>query len=442
MNLPTGYRPPTTAHLLHRILESPDLLAGIRRLPGTTLARLVSRVGLEDAGELVALASNEQLCSMFDQDLFQSAEAGGDEHFDAGRFALWLSVIAESGDDFVVRCLTGMSVDLLTHAVHQLVLVLDMDQLAMATGLMYGDTGELDKALESRAYEEWQEFRLIARDEAAWEVVLSALLLLDREHHDLLREILERCCILSNELLAEYDYLHEVLTSDQALAVEVMDQRESRRAEQGFVSAADARAFLALAQSGADLHSRDAIAKAYFRNLNPQEQPVAEGSVAHSSENGTDERRSTDAWQRLLSQADLHQEGRPLPAALTAGAAADHDGCVPTYLQLWAPVLDGKRHAELLEELGFLANVLLAKCRVGAESKRPIEALEAAVAVCNVGVHVWLDRFATNPEEPLAVLQQVGADQLFRCGLRHLQAGKVMGPLAAVLHDWLPLLTT
>lgn len=76
----------------------------------------------------------------------------------------------------------------------------------MATGLMYGDTEELDKALDSRAYEEWEEFRLIARDEAAWEVLLSALLALDRDHHALLREVLERCCILSNDLIAEYDY--------------------------------------------------------------------------------------------------------------------------------------------------------------------------------------------------------------------------------------------
>ena len=53
--------------------------------------------GLEDCGELVALATPEQLTRVFDLDLWRSARAGRDEQFDPDRFGLWLEVLAESG---------------------------------------------------------------------------------------------------------------------------------------------------------------------------------------------------------------------------------------------------------------------------------------------------------------------------------------------------------
>jgi len=78
----------------------PDLAAQIQSLAPPVLARLIGEVGLEDAGELVAFATTEQLARVFDEDLWASARPGEDERFDARRFVTWLEVMLEAGDAF------------------------------------------------------------------------------------------------------------------------------------------------------------------------------------------------------------------------------------------------------------------------------------------------------------------------------------------------------
>src|SRR3954470_21547937 len=94
---------PASTQLLMRILEGPGLVAAVRELPGAVLGQLIERIGLEDAGELVALASTPQLERVFDDDLWRAERAGGDETFRPERFALWLRVMFEAGDEAVVR---------------------------------------------------------------------------------------------------------------------------------------------------------------------------------------------------------------------------------------------------------------------------------------------------------------------------------------------------
>jgi len=81
-------QPASPTRLLMRILDQPELVAAVRELPAPVLGRLIDRVGLEDAGELVALASSEQLQGVFDQDLWRAAAPGEDEQFRPERFAL------------------------------------------------------------------------------------------------------------------------------------------------------------------------------------------------------------------------------------------------------------------------------------------------------------------------------------------------------------------
>src|SRR6476661_681512 len=93
----------TSTALLMRILERPGLVAAVRELPGAVLGKLIDRIGLEDAGELVALATTEQLERVFDDDLWRADRAGGDETFRPERFALWLRVMFEAGEDALVQ---------------------------------------------------------------------------------------------------------------------------------------------------------------------------------------------------------------------------------------------------------------------------------------------------------------------------------------------------
>src|SRR5215831_6836134 len=113
-----------STQLLTRILERPGLVAAVRELPGAVLGKLIDRIGLEDAGELVALASTAQLERVFDDDLWRADRAGGDETFRPERFVLWLRVMAEAGEAQLVQRLGELPQDLLALAVHRLVLVL------------------------------------------------------------------------------------------------------------------------------------------------------------------------------------------------------------------------------------------------------------------------------------------------------------------------------
>ena len=105
---------PASTRLLLRILDRPELVAAVRELPASALGRLIDRVGLEDAGELVALASSEQLEGIFDEDLWRAAEPGEDERFRPERFALWLEVLLEGGDELLTERLCALPRDLLT----------------------------------------------------------------------------------------------------------------------------------------------------------------------------------------------------------------------------------------------------------------------------------------------------------------------------------------
>src|SRR5258706_9683582 len=115
--------------LVRRVLDEPGLVAAVRGLEPRVLGAWVERVGLEDASDLVALASDEQLLHLFDESLWQSERAGGDESFDPARFATWLEVLLETGEEAAARRLALLPEDLLALALHSQVLVLDVDEL-------------------------------------------------------------------------------------------------------------------------------------------------------------------------------------------------------------------------------------------------------------------------------------------------------------------------
>ena len=74
-------RSSTSSSLLAYLIESPNLAQTVQALPKATFAALVRRIGLEDAGEIVSLATTEQLVAAFDEDLFVNARPGEREAF-------------------------------------------------------------------------------------------------------------------------------------------------------------------------------------------------------------------------------------------------------------------------------------------------------------------------------------------------------------------------
>jgi len=75
-------------HLLNRILEQPGLVSIIQHLDAQLLGKLVQHVGLEDSGEIIALATTDQIKKLFDLDLWRNEKPGKEEKFThtPGRF--------------------------------------------------------------------------------------------------------------------------------------------------------------------------------------------------------------------------------------------------------------------------------------------------------------------------------------------------------------------
>jgi hypothetical protein len=417
-----GYRTPSPLRLVLHVLDHPELVAAVRELPPAALGRLIDAVGLEDAGELVALSTTAQLERVFDDDLWRSDQAGDDPHFDPVRFGTWLEVLLEAGEKAVAERLCELSLDFTVFAFSRLVLVVDMDQLGVELAEDEETLELTEKALDSTLAEEWEEFRIIGRNARSWDAVLAALLALDRDHHDTLRRVLERLAAVSAEYIDDNGGLYDVLSSDELLESDARAERDDRRAAAGYVAPSDARAFLALARGGLDEASpRDAVTRAYFRELDESAAPRA--PIRHSPR-GTTVPPSPDVSSLLRLVDDAAAAGNatrsPGPAALTTAASA-------TLLRVALVRLAERRpaaHAERIEELAYLTNVIVAgDSTLRGRAFRPVEALERAIALAELGLELALDAGAQSGRGETAsqradraaeLLETEHLDRLFR----------------------------
>jgi len=428
-----AYRPPTSLRLLEHVLDNPGLVEAVRELPPAALGRLVDHVGLEDAAELVALATTAQLEGVFDEDLWRAERAGDDPRFDPARFGLWLEVLLEAGEKVVIDRLCELPEDFVILAVARLVFVIDMDELGRELSEDEETLELTEKALDSTMAEEWEEFRLISRAPRTWDAVLASLLALDRDHHDLLRRILERVAAASSEYIADNGGLYDVLTSDEMLESDARAERDDRRAARGYVAPSDARSFLALAREGLDEDAeRDAVTRAYFREL--ERKPAAARPATRQRSPARARTADVARLTRLLDDALAGAE-KERPSAERALTVAGHGsllGVALVRLAEEAPLA----HAERTEELAYLTNVLVAgDSTTDGRSFRPVEALERAITLCNVGLDHALEQSAPAlqskraPESPSdradrarKLLETTHLDRLFRLGLHYSAA--------------------
>lgn len=392
------YRSPTARRLVERVLESPALVAAVRELPPEALGKWIDTLGLEDSGEIVALASTEQLLRVFDEDLWSASRAGEDPRFDPKRFALWLEVLLEAGEAAVAQRLCELPLDFVTLCVARVVLVIDIDALGIELSQGGEDNDPLEKALENAPHEEWQEFRLISRDARSFDSVWAALLALDQNHHDVLQRILERCAALSAELIDDEGGLYALLSSDEMLENDVRAERDDRRAEAGYVAPSDARAFLELARRGElDEATRDPLTRAYFRELAPTPARAA-AAPKRNVERLQRLLRGSEPPKRTATKALVQRPARRLDVALRELAASK-------------PEL----YRERLDELGFLSNALIAGHSRSGQRLRPVEAIEEAAQVCEHGLQQLLEK---SGRSALELVQTLHLDQLFRAGFR------------------------
>ena len=68
--------------VLARISRNQDLARAVPLLRPEVLHAVITHCGLQDCGELLALATSEQLSAVFDLDLWKVNRAGEEEQFD------------------------------------------------------------------------------------------------------------------------------------------------------------------------------------------------------------------------------------------------------------------------------------------------------------------------------------------------------------------------
>jgi hypothetical protein len=379
--------------LLERILDTPHLARVVPQLQPELLHKVIQTCGLEDCGQLVALATAEQLTRVFDLDLWRSSRAGRAEQFDADRFAIWLEVLLESGADVAAHKLSEIAADLVTTGLAQHVLVYDRGAASRYTTLD-GEEMEPVHGLEDAVT---SDIVVAKRDEArnSWDAIVAVLMSLAAEHPDYFEEVMSGCLPLSNAA-PEIDGLDDLLGDREQAMFDVGIDREQRQERQGYVTPAQARAFLATSRSlkrdAGSTPPTNPLARAYFRAI---AEPAVEDSLtvavkqeAQPSPQDAAE-ASTSVAEVLEILRDAGVVGQQPRALLTTGnAPAGQLSRIQSHMQFLAD-RDSALYSQRSQELAYLANTIMSGCSIQSRPLTPQEASDAVVAVCNLGLENW-----------------------------------------------------
>ena len=367
-------------HLLARLLNTPDLPAVVPRLPAEILHRVIETCGLEDCADLVTLATPGQLARVLDLDIWRARTPGGEEAFDADRFGAWIEVLLQNGAENAAATLIGLDTDLVTAGLVRHAAVYDLGAVSAYTTL----EGEL--VAGRRTHEgpaaEIGGYVLEAKRTSAWEAIVDLLAHMASEHpHDFHR--LMRGCVALSDDPREEDGCDDLLDRDEQQLFDLTCEREGRRDQQGYVTPAQAHAFL----RGARAIRLDAIepppspiARAYFQAIDAAradddvdaQETTAE--VASPLEPGD----ADGAIEVLRAAGVLASE----PRALLGAGDGDR-------LRLSAIHQHVAAHPASAEELAYLANTIMAGCAIQDRPFTEREAADAVVSICNLGLENW-----------------------------------------------------
>ena len=375
--------------------STPRLAHVVPRLQPEVLHRVIQSCGLEDCGELVALATPDQLARVFDLDLWRTGQPGLDEQFDADRFGVWLEVLMESGANVAAQKLAEMDVDLVIAALAQHALVFDCAAVS-APAPTDGEEVAAVRTLNDGLGCEVGGYLVVARRTDSWDAIVAVLAALDAEHHDYFHRVMRGCRSLSNSR-PEVDGLDDLLTDGEQVMFDLAFDRERRREQQGYVTPAQARAFLQMSRQLRLGHDTtppgNPVARAYFRAIEwPTAADTNSGASRLPAASGAPP-TPKDSADAVATVVDALVEAGVLPRqprALLDGPQghAPRLARIQAHLQ-FARDDDPAAYLMRSQELAYLANTIVAGCSIQARSFTAQEASDAAVAVCNLGLENW-----------------------------------------------------
>ena len=389
---PATRQPDERRGLLERILDTPHLARVVPQLPPEVLHRVIQNCGLEACGELVALATPAQLARVFDLDLWSPAQPGLDEQFDADRFGLWLEVMAESGAASAAQTLTGVDASLAVAAFSQYVLVFDPATLAPRETSDGDEMPEVEGSHDGPSAEVGG-YLVVGKRADAWDAVVAILNALGAQHQVYFHRLMRGCRQLSNAGY-EDDGLDHLLDHGEQSMFDVAFTRERRREQQGYMTPAQARAFLQMSRTidraAGSTPPANPIARAYFQGMEwtPETAAAVEPRpLLDAAAVAEDPAAAVNAVVDLLRDAGVLPQP---PRALLGGP----QGPPPRLARIQALLQfagDRDYHAfsTRSQELAFLANAIAAGCSIQARPLTPEEASDAAIATCNLGLENW-----------------------------------------------------
>lgn len=398
--------------LLDRILDTPNLAHVVPRLQPELLHRVIQRCGLEDCWELVALATPDQLARVIDLDLWQADRPGADEQFDAARFGVWLDVLMESGPTVAADKLSQMDVNLVSAAFAQHARVFDRAAVSPPASLdgergEHATAGTPDDGLSS----EVGGYVLVAKRADAWDAIVTVLVSLDAEHHDYFHRLMRACRSLSNSGF-ELDGLHDLLSDEEQVMFDLAFDRERRRETQGYVTPAQAHAFLQIARQlplGQEtLPPGNPVARAYFRSIESVDAADPNSGSRRLPAASDAPPASEDSADEVAAVIDVLLEAGilpPQPRALLDGPQGHAPRLARIHAHIQNAAGDPAAYSMRSQELAYLANTIVAGCSIQARPFTAQEASDAAVAICNLGLENWPRHW---PPDNLVSVFQVG----------------------------------
>ena len=399
---------------LERILHTPEFAQVVPQLRPDLLHRVIQSGGLEECVDLLSLVTPRQLADLFDLDLWRAARPGGNEQFDPERFGLWIEVLAESGPSVAAEKRAGIDAVLVSAGLARLVVVFDRAAVA-AYETTDGDVfapefsaGELSADVGG--------YGIAPKRTDAWDAIVSVLKALAKEHPASFKAVMDGCRALSNSK-PEIDGLDDLLPYGEQVMFDVAVDRQRRQELQGYVTAADARAFLTMARkadySSGATPAANPIARAYFQALDEARAEGAETAAAQlpaastaASSPASASPASVAAVLEAFVEAGLLDQK---PRALLAGAPSQTSRLVRIHAEMAA--LHGRdpaAFARKIDELLFLANTLKAGCAIQTRAFTSQEAWDAAVAVCNLGLEGLGPTVGVLAERDLIGVFQIG----------------------------------
>jgi hypothetical protein len=336
-----------------------------------------------------------------------------DAAFDADRFGTWLEVLLESGVEVAAEKIAGMPADMVIAGLVHYIQVFDSAGVA-SYETTDGELIDINRAITKGLACPIGGYIVAAVRSDSWNAIVDILVTLSESHQEYFHRAMRGVRALSNSE-RELDGLDDLLDERDQAMFDVAFEREQRRDAQGYVTPAQARAFLTMSRAGRPAPSPFAnpIARAYFHAID------VTVAVEPDQEDSSEETKAAIAGVVAV----LVDEG-VFPQAPRALLSGSHDAApglqrVRSHMQV---VLerDVAAFSTRTGELAFLANTIMAGCSVQARAFTPQEASDAAAAICNLGLENW--------PEPLPEGWLVNHDLIavFQVGWATLHANVVM----------------